>query len=351
MILNRRRNALLDVVCVLLSAHFAIAYQTLTWAMVPFAPDRALDGHGGPFAYRMLPALLWKACAWALGPLHARYPRLHPPNLNKPFTSNQEWFIFLLTFASMWGTLQVARRLVRAVDARPGFEWMALAMGYMAYFDTMLVLNRNLYYPYDLPGLFFFTLLTYLAYRGRAALFTLTLAVAMLNKETAMVAVAIYFGLQYGRAPMRRLVALCVGMWTVALGVRALQRVEIHHQCATCSTAMENQLRENLHQMVNPLFWLSETAVFGFAWVAAVLFWRYVPRALRWTMVLVSLGWVAEMAMVGVLREVRIFSELSGVLLLVVASGVRGWLGARGIAAREEVGRGGAGAGGLARSV
>ncbi len=323
---EKRHTGLLNTVCVLLSAHFAIAYQTLTWAMVPFAPERALDGSGGPFAYRMLPVLLWKMLARLIGPLHARYPRLHFPLLNRPFESTNEWFVFLLSFGSMLGTLLVARRMMRAVDGRPAFEWMALAMGYMAYFDTMLVLNRNLYYPYDLLGLFFFTTLTYLAYRGRPLVFTLVLVVAMLNKETAIVAVLVYFGLQYGRKPMAQLLAQCTGMGLLGLGVRAGQRLEIHHVCPTCSGAMQNQVLENLHQMKNPLFWLSETAVFGFAWVAAVLVWRYVPRRMRWLAVAVYALWLGEMSVVGVLREVRVFSELSALLLLVIATGLREWL-------------------------
>ena len=151
-----RRQPLLTAVCVLLSAHFAIAYNTLTSAMVPFHTYKDLDGDGGPFAYRMLPALLWKAAVVLVSPFHRRFPRLRLPYLNRPFTSQEDWFVVLLTFAAMLGTLLVARRLLRSIDSRRGFEWMALGMGYAAYFDTILVLNRNLYYPYDIAALFLY---------------------------------------------------------------------------------------------------------------------------------------------------------------------------------------------------
>jgi hypothetical protein len=45
-----RRQPLLTAVCVLLSAHFAIAYTTLTAAMVSFHTYKDLNGDGGPFA-------------------------------------------------------------------------------------------------------------------------------------------------------------------------------------------------------------------------------------------------------------------------------------------------------------
>src|SRR5947209_602113 len=118
----------------------------------------------------MLVALVWRACWLLLAPLHARFPSLHMPVLNAPFTSDEDWFVVILTFVSMLGTLAVARKIARAVDQNDGMEWIALGIGYAAYFDTILVLNRNLYYPYDIPALFFFTALTYLAYRGHSLL-------------------------------------------------------------------------------------------------------------------------------------------------------------------------------------
>ena len=323
------RQHLLTAVCVLLSAHFAIAYNTLTWAMVPFDGYKDLNGHSGPFAYRMLPALLWKAVVFALAPLHKRFPRLHMPNLNRPFTSNEDWFVVLLTFTAILGTLFIARRLLRRIDTHWGFEWMALGMGYAAYFDTILVLNRNLYYPYDIAAVFFFMLLVYLAYSDRPAAFTLVLIPAVLNKETAAMAVLIYLGLQYGRCPLRRLMTMCAGMGAVVVATRLAQQAYIHHICPGCHGMLEDQVAGNLHQTANPLFWLSELSVFGFAYVAAILFWKYVPKQLRITSVGVYVLWVAAMCFAGVLREVRIFSELSALLLLVVGTGVHGWLEVR----------------------
>ncbi len=230
---SKSQRRLLDVVCVLLSVHFAIAYNTLTSPMVAFA-YKELSGQGGAFAYRMLPALLWQATVFLLSPLHRRFPARHLPRLNAPFTSDEGWFVVLLTFAAMLGTLQIARRLLRGIDARPGFEWMALGMAYMAYFDTMLVLNRNLYYPYDLTALFFFMLLVYLAYRDRPGTVTLVLLFAVLNKETAAMAVPLYLGLNYGRRPLGRLLAWCCGMGAVVFAVRMGEAAHIHHVCPIC---------------------------------------------------------------------------------------------------------------------
>ncbi len=294
--------------------------------MVSFDLYKDLNGKGGPFAYRMLPALLWKLCVFVLQPLHARYPGLHMPVFNEPFSSDEDWFVAGLTFFSMLGTLLVGRRLLRTIDRRWGFEWMVLGLGYAAYFDTILVLNRNLYYPYDLLALFLFSLLIYLAYRDRMVLFTVVLTVAMLNKETAVMAILFYFGLQYGRRPLGRLLLQCGGMGLLAVGVRLAQRSYIHSLCPTCHGMVQDQVSENLRQLLNPLFWLSVSSVFGYGYVAVLLFWRDIPKRIRVTTVLVFAGWIAAISVFGVVREIRIFSELSVLLLLAAALGVHGWL-------------------------
>lgn len=325
----RPRNWSLTAVCVLVSAHFSIAYVTMTHPMVAFPPYAQLDGKNGPFAYRMLPALLWKACLFLFHPIHQYFPHARLPHLNPPFSSNEDWFVTLLTFFSMLGTLSISRRLLRAIDSRRAFEWLALAMAYAAYFDLILVLNRNLYYPYDLTALFFFTALTFLAYQGRARWFAAVLICAMVNKETAIMAIPVYFGLQYGRRPHKRLFALCAIFSILALATRLGQWAYLRSLCSGCSHQMENHLSGNLHQFGNPLFWVSILSTFGFAYVASFFLWRYIPAHVRRTVIVVFLLWSAAMLYAGILREVRIFSELSALLFLANALGLHHWLAKR----------------------
>lgn len=324
----KRNNAehLLTGVCVLLSAHYSAADLNLTTPEWAFERYRDLQLYVGPFDYRMLPALLWHALSFVLTPLYRAHPGLHLPVLHQPFTSDEGWFLFFLGFFSMLGTLMVARRMLRSINPAWQFEWLALGLGYAAYFDSMLVLNRNLYYPYDTLALFFFTLLVYLAWRGRPVAFCAALAVATLNKETACMAILIYFGFQVNRGNLRRVVAICAGMAVIPLAVHLGEHALIHHVCSGCTGQAQNQLAYNLSQLANPLFWLSESTVFGFGYVALILLWRLVPMRLRVTAGATYVLWLGGMTVVGILREVRIFSELSALLLLLVATGLNQWL-------------------------
>jgi hypothetical protein len=323
---STRSQGWLNVVCVLMSIHFTIAYVTLTRAMVPLQAYEDLSKAGGPFPYRMLVALLWRGCVTLLAPIHSHFPGLHMPALNAPFDSNEDWFVCILTFLAMLGTLTIARRMVRAIDQRWGMEWIALGIGYCAYFDTMLVLNRNLYYPYDILALFFFTALTYLAYIGRPIAFAFVLVPAMVNKETAALAVLLYFGLHVTRHSIARMLAICFAFGLETIVIRLAERHYLNSLCFGCATAPQYQLPMNLRQLVNPLFWASALAVFGYAYVAAILCWRFVPMRVRRTSLLLGGLWTITMMITGVMREIRIFSELSAVLLLVITMGVHGRL-------------------------
>lgn len=301
----RRSNRLLSVVILLLSLHFAIAYRTMTADMVSFATR--VDPSKGLFAYRMLPTLLWEACAYIVRPLHLHWPRLQPP-----FTSDVNWFIVLLTFASMLGTLFVGRGLIASITSRPQMQWLTLGLGYAAYFDYILVLNRNVYYPYDILGLFLFSLLVYLAWLGRPVLFALLFPFAFLNKETVTLTILIYFGFHVGRVPLTKLLSFCAVMTAMVICLRWIQHSIF---CPSCPMA-QDQLSYNVHQLANPLFWISVASVFGFGYVPLLLFWRNIPTRVRLTCVIVFAVWAVGMAKVGILREIRIFSELSILILL-----------------------------------
>ncbi|MEK6397004.1 MAG: hypothetical protein V4734_02870, partial [Terriglobus sp.] len=168
----------LSVVCVLIAAHFTIAYLTLTAPMVPMYPFDDMFARGGPFAFRMLPAMLW-SLALRAGPFaHQTWPAV--PH---PFESAKTSFMALLNFLSIAGAMLVMRRTIR-FTCPPWAEWFAPLLGIFAYFDLILPLHRNLWYPYDTLAIFFFALLVDAAYRNRPWLVALALPFAMLNKET-----------------------------------------------------------------------------------------------------------------------------------------------------------------------
>jgi hypothetical protein len=316
------RRRWLDLLCLFIAAHFTIAYLTLTTVMVPLIPFTPEFARGGPFAFRMLPAMLWSVALWCAQPF-AQHPW---PALNPPFQSPQECFIALVTFLSIAGAMLTIRRTIR-FSCPAWAEWFAPLLGILAYFDLILPLHRNIWYPYDALAIFFFALLIDAAYRNRPWLFVLALPFAILNKETAIMTVIAYAAFQYTHMQTRRLAILCGSFATVALVIREIQKAWILHVCHNmCGTGTQHLLLFNLKQLLNPLFWLALAGVFGFAWVLLVLLWDDIPPRIRRAVVWVGAAWIAAMLWNGILRELRIFSELSVLVVLSIATGAAHYL-------------------------
>lgn len=85
----------------------------------------------------------------------------------------------------------------------------------------------------------------------------------------------------------------------------------------------EVHLAANMRQMANPLFWLSISSVFAYAWMALVTLWKDIPLAVRRAVLWVFLPWCCAMVYAGILRELRIFSDLSVLVVLAVATGLQ----------------------------
>lgn len=300
------------LIAFLLSLHFTIAYNTMTAVMVGFVTSLESNYKSISF-YRMLPTLIWDLCHFSIAPLHKHFPVLNPP-----FASDQSWFMVLLTFFFMFGTILVGRELIRTVSPRPELQYLALGLGYAAYFDYILVLNRSLFYPYDIAALFFFTLLVYLAWQGRALALAIVLPFAILNKETSALSILIFFCFQWGRIPLGRLLTFCGGMSILVIAIRLSQKAYLEAHCPGCSEMSQNQFTYNLHQFANPLFWISIVSVYGFGYIPVILFWGRIPLRVRRTSLLIFSIWFVGMMRVGILREIRIYSELSSLILLMI---------------------------------
>jgi hypothetical protein len=215
----------------------------------------------------------------------------------------------------------VIRRTLRSA-CPPWAEWFAPLLGILAYFDLILPLHRNLWYPYDALAILFFALLIDAAYRNRPWLFALILPFAVLNKETAIMTVIAYAAFHFHTVETRRLATLCVAFGAIAVAVREAQKLWILHACLdTCPTGTQTQLLFNLKQLFNPLFWASLPCVFGFTWILIALLWKDMPIAIRRANVWVGVPWIAAMFWSGILRELRIFSELSVLAVLAIATG------------------------------
>ncbi|MBT9331359.1 hypothetical protein [Paracidobacterium acidisoli] len=313
---SRRSEIAFFLLTVAVSLHFALDYVRLTNPMIGLEDYLHLQ-IDTPFRYRILPQLLYRVWAYVIAHLH-----IHLPSLNPPVDSPDNWFMVLLAAASVIGAVYFTAHAIRHITGTSRYKWLSFALVLCAYFDYTLVLNRNLFYPYDLPTLFFFSALTCFAVTGNYWLFALTFIPAELTKETVVIAILIFFLLQIRQDNWKKVVSYCAFLSVLFVIIKYLLFRELYQPCAHCGNLMQNQLRSNLSQLVNPLFWISIFSVFAYLWVAVVALWPWISQRMRYTFAITAAAWGLLMFGAGILREIRIFSELSALLVVVIASGL-----------------------------
>jgi len=128
------------------------------------------------------------------------------------------------------------------------------------------------------------------------------LAVGMLNRETAVMLVAVYFFVRWGEMPGRKLLVrtgllglLCIGVY---VGLRLAYGYESWYHW--------HELRENPFDLETYLYPLLFFSAF---WVLAFLDWKTKPRFLRRAMLMTPLFFAIHFV-VGYVREVRLFLPL-----------------------------------------
>lgn len=310
------------------SAHFALVYALNTRPML----DVALFTQGReriPFQYRALTAgVFWLAERVVVVP--AAMARRLPPAMHSP----DQFALLGIAFVSVLVAVYATRRaLERLTDGAESSRWWALLVIFMAYFHYLLEFGHPcctpLQLPYDLPSLMFFALgMWAIAAEIDWVLYPLV-GVAMLNRESIVFLVGIYFLYSVGmwrnglrsRARMQRAAvhSVLLGVLCVAMLV-ALHRVFVNAvpQFATLGP-FEDHVVDNIGYLLRPYYWTSYLSLFGFSWLYMYANWRRVPQAgIRWAL---GIGPVmlAAMYVVGVLSEIRIFGELISLFAIAVA--------------------------------
>jgi hypothetical protein len=315
-----RQRILFFTLILAISLHFSLGYLKTTTQMVKLDPYLRLDVDT-PFRYRILPALIYQGYRYLIERLG-----VSPPSLNPPLNSPGNWYMILLATASLVGATYVLANAIQHVVDAVEYRWLALLLPFCCYFNYVLVLNRNVFYPYDLPALFFFTLLTYLALIGRYWLFALAFVPAVLTKETAVVGVLLFFLLQARKHNWQRVVAYCFTLLLIFAGTKYVLYMVLNRPCRACAGLVENHLSENLVQLVNPLFWVSIVSLFAYLWIGLALLWAWIAPRLRYAFLITAGIWTLIMLAVGLIREIRVFSELSALLIVLIGSGLHRWL-------------------------
>jgi hypothetical protein len=271
------------------AALFVDVYTAMTrW----ISPGMAAFTHGQapfPFRYRVLVTGLASLLERAGVPLHLAY--------------------FLLATLAVFGLLLAFDRFLALFVRRDFARVLALGILYPLSWNS-LGLNR-MYFPFDLPGVALFTLALVLLAERRWGLFYAVFALATLNRETTWLLTFILLAVEWGRLPVRTLVAHVVTqalIWTLIKFTLAHafpggpQFANMVSKNVETWTGMLTFSRAGLRDLLKLLL------MFGGLWLLVPVLYREQPRFIRralWTFPI----FILPMLVVGTIDEARLYAE------------------------------------------
>ena len=230
-------------------------------------------------------------------------------------------WLFVLDLLALATTASFTVRLYRRAAPEGRYVWLVFpVLLFAASWTFLLHSESNLYFPYDLPSLAFFTVGLYAIYMRQFAALLLVMTIGSLNRETTLFLIPLYvldaFPPVFGGWPeaLRRFSWLKVlVLFVVWLFIRSLMA---HLFQANDRSEDFIRLRYNLRYLP-PNNWPQMLGACGYLLPVLWVLRRRVPDVrLRSYLLLLPL-WFLVMCVYGVLSETRIYGELCGLVAVV----------------------------------
>ncbi|HEX6770577.1 MAG TPA: hypothetical protein VF126_01035 [Acidobacteriaceae bacterium] len=312
--LTPRQRWIFFLALVLVTSHFSLAYIAGT---KPFLVLRAFAAgqESQPFQERALTAwVLRGANRFDSAQLESALHRLLPA-MGAEFNETM-LTLLIVAWCSMAASILLTRASLMKLTGDAVFSaWAAFLVSYMAYFTYILNFGPHFLLPYDLPSLFFFCAGFYLLLMRRPLMLIPLIAIATLNRETAVFLVVFYLLLEWPPRENRERRGAVLAYAAAMLAAWVAMRLVVlhlygHNPTIAHSRLADVKLWQNLGFLVKPQHWPALASIFGFTWPLVIAWRREIePRFLRRGLIAVAM-WLALMLVVGVLIEIRIFGEL-----------------------------------------
>jgi len=279
----------------LCSALFVTFYTMRTVWVLPWGMTGFTYGEPPyPFRYRVLvPLLARNLAAWTHVPLAIVYGAL--------------------ATLAVFGLLLVYDRYLAQFTARRDTA-RVLALGILYPLAWNYCGLNLMYFPFDLPGVFFFTAALLALTRGRWSAYYLLFALATVNRETTWFFTVVCLFVWAGRMPARTLAAHVLAQAAIWI---AIKTVLFHAYAGAGQGLFANMIAQNLAtfrgmltlQGSGPKDWAKLFLMFGSLWLVLPFVWRGRPEAVRRTL-LAAPVFILPMLIVGTIDEARVYGEL-----------------------------------------
>jgi hypothetical protein len=222
------------------------------------------------------------------------------------------WIYRGLAVLTTFGLLMAYRRYLSNF-LKPGFAaFLPLAVLYPLLWNLCLL--NDLYYPFDLPSVLFFTMGCHFIRRRTWWAYYPALALGMLNRETAGFLILVYLFCLQGRIPRIHLLLHLAAQVVIVVGLRSVVAFSTQTPAAWLSSSHLAFNARVLLDMVtlsgNALRdWPKLVLNFGLLWLCIPLIWHETHAFLR-RCLLVVIPFLIVVVLRGVIDEMRVYVDL-----------------------------------------
>jgi hypothetical protein len=187
------------------------------------------------------------------------------------------------------------------------YEYQSVLPG--AYNSVMLF---NLYYPYDMPSVMFFTIGLILIYKKNWHLYYPLFLVATFNRETTCFLTLVYLFTAFGKDGKMKIAVHCAAQFVIWMAVKyTLYRI----YGSNPGLGFESGIAHNVRTLMDPSQYYFVFSNMGFIWIPVLLFYRRIRDDFARRSLLVAIPFLVAVFVGAKFTELRDFGELIPVVL------------------------------------
>jgi hypothetical protein len=237
-----------------------------------------------------------------------------PHSFKGGFITSVSFAMIIVSFLSIVLAILAARLMIfRALGRRSPFGWAALLVVLMCSYHFLLVNENVVQFPYDMPSVAFFGLCTYAAFARNRWLYYSIFVIGSFNRESTLFLPPLFFilGLSPDMPLLKALRSARIAHYLELAAQLALWKL-ILMLCDRFSGGpgqLEDSVATNLHLLHGLYHWPMFLSLFGFTWIAYVLYFDRIGNVGLQRCALLAPLWAVAMFLHADFLEIRVNSE------------------------------------------
>ncbi len=255
---------------------------------------------------------------WLVRSLSDIIPIFHLPNqlwITTNVPMKQACTVVLIEMFSVFSLIIAFRYFLQLFFKNPTLSMLlSFTLLLVLPFNYLLARYAPFWYPYDIPGQFFFVLGIIFLYKEKWLHFYILFAIATFNRETSAFLTLIFLFTTFKKIPLKIALLHCLAQGIIWLSIKMiLYQLYGHNQGE--GTIIEQHLGFNMEYLKSfknyPLLFSN----FGFLWIPILLFYKHIENVFIKRCLLVFILFFVVQLFTSSIPELRVYQEFIPIII------------------------------------